>query len=309
MSRRAWSAAGVLAVLLGGVVVPTLAESPRPIAVSAGPGAMAGAVPSGSTPAVRDVAERRNATVPEGPDRTGNPYGGAGHDGRVELARRSWTSIVRWLEAHAPASAAALHGPVDEAALTAAEEETGREWPEQLVAWLRMNDGEGRSGDAEIVPLGYLPLGVDWILRNWRMMVEISEEVNGPEEMAAGEAQPAGSRSGAYLRSWLPIGDDTSGDLLFVDTRPGTQSGSVSDFEHDNGGFTRPPVWPDIAAMLEDVAAALRSGRWVHPHDPDYDMVPVVRDGKLHWDFGPSSQRKLAETKRRMEEEDRRRGP
>jgi hypothetical protein len=126
--------------------------------------------------------------------------------------------------------------------------------------------------------------------------------------MAAGEAQPAGSRSGAWLRSWLPVGDNTSGDLLFMDTRPGAQSGSIGDFEHDNGGYTRGPVWPDIAAMLDDIAAAVHRGRWVHPHDPDYDMVPTVREGKLHWEFGPSSQRKLAETKRRMEERERRCG-
>jgi hypothetical protein len=67
----------------------------------------------------------------------------------------------------------------------------------------------------------------------------------------------------------------------------------VAEFEHENGGFTRPALWPDIAAMLEDVASALRTGRWVHPHDPNYDLVPLVENGKLRWESGPSSQKKL----------------
>ena len=223
---------------------------------------------------------------------------------RVELVRRSWTSIVDWLKTHAPASAAALHGPVDEVGLIAAQAETGRQWPEQLVAWLRMNDGEGRTGDAAVLPLGYLPLGADWIVKNWRMMAQVSNEVYGPVETAAADTQPAGSKTFPFPRSWLPIGDDTGGDLLFVDLRSGTRSGCVAAYE-EGDAFTRAPIWPDIAAMLDDVNAALRTGRWVHPNYPDLDQIPVVTNGKIRWEPGPSSQRKLAETKRRMEEQRR----
>jgi len=201
--------------------------------------------------------------------------------------RRSWASIVRWLEMHAPVTAAALHGPVDETSLVAAEAETGRMWPPQLVAWLRMNDGGGRSLDSQILPMGFLPLGVDWILTNWRMMVRISDEVYGPAEEASAEAQPAGTYSSPFLRSWLPFGDDTGGDFLFVDLRPGAKSGCVAEYVEADA-FTRPPVWRDIAAMLEDVDHALHTGRWVHPNEPEFDEVPVVENGRLRWDFGPS---------------------
>ncbi len=278
MARGACSVAGLLVVLLGGaVVLPSAAESSRPIAVSAGRGEA---------------------------DGTGDAGLSVVTDDGVELVRRSWTSIVRWLGTHAPASAAALHGPADETTLIAAQAETGRPWPPQLVAWLRMNDGEGRSGGAAVLPLGFLPLGVDWIVKNWRVMVQISNEVYGPVEPAANETQPAGTKSFPYLRSWLPIGDDTGGDLLFVDLRPGAQSGCVAAYE-EGDAFTRAPIWPDIAAMLEDVDAALRTGRWVHPNYPDLDQLPVVKNGKLRWEPGPSSQKKLAETKRRMEEQRR----
>ena len=306
MSRRAWSVMGLLLVLLGGAIaLPTVAESTRPVVVSTGLGESAKVNPDESARAVIDAAKRQNGAAHGGAAGTGDADMSAGRDDRVELLRRSWASIVDWLETHAPATAAALLGPADEAALAEAQEATGRAWPEQLVAWLRMNDGGGRSSDSEVLPLGFLPVGVDWIVRNWRMMVDISDEVWGPEEVAAAEAQPAGSMSGPFLRSWLPFGDDTGGDLLFVDLRSGTQSGCVAGFEHDNGGFNRPAVWPDIAAMLEDVAAALQTGRWVHPNDPEFDQVPVVENRKLHWELGPSSQRKLAETRRRMEEQRR----
>jgi len=209
------------------------------------------------------------------------------NDDRVELVRRSWTAIVEWLETNAPTAAALLHGPADEAAITLAEKDTGRQWPEQLKAWLRMNDGEGRSGQAEVLPMGYLPLGVHWIVQNWVVDVHVTEDLSAPEEIAAGEAQPAGTNATPYLRSWIPIGDDTSGDNLFVDLRPGPLSGSVAEYEPESGGFTSPVLWRDIAAMLEDIAAALHRGRWVHPHDPRLDMVPEVKDGRFGWTSTP----------------------
>jgi hypothetical protein len=113
--------------------------------------------------------------------------------------------------------------------------------------------------------------------------------------VAGGEAQPAGSNAAPFLRSWLPIAANGSGDNLFVDLRPGPRTGLVAEFEHENGGFNQPALWPDIAAMLEDVASALRTGRWVHPNVPDYDLVPVVDNRKLRWESGPSPQKKLSE--------------
>lgn len=219
-------------------------------------------------------------------------------DDRVALVRRSWTSIVGWLETHAPTSAAALRDPVPEVVLSWGQKTTGREWPEQLVAWLRMNDGGGRPSDAEVLPLGF-PLGASGIVENWQVNVDVTDDLTGeiwePAEVAGAEGQPAGSNAAPFLRSWLPVASNGSGDHLFVDLRPGPRSGLVAEFEHDNGGFTRPALWPDIAAMLEDVASALRNGRWVHPNLPDYDLVPVVENGRLRWESGPSSEKKLSE--------------
>jgi len=226
--------------------------------------------------------------------------GGTGRatDDRVELARRSWASIVDWLETHAPTSAAALREPAPEVVLSWGQKTTGREWPEQLTAWLRMNDGDGQPGDGDVLPFGF-PLGVSGIVENWQVNVKVTDdltgEIWGPAEVAAGEAQPAGSNAAPFLRSWLPIAANGTGDNLFIDLRPGPRSGLVAEFEHENGGFTRPALWPDIAAMLEDVASALRTGRWVHPNDPNYDLVPLVENGKLRWESGPSSQKKLVQ--------------
>jgi len=127
-------------------------------------------------------------------------------DDRLETLRRSWSYIVTWCEAHAPVTAVAFQLGAEEAALTAAQERTGQQWPEQLLAWLRLADGVDRSFDAVILPAGFAPLGVEHIVGSWEMMTTITADVYPAEEVTAAETEQAGSRSSAFLRSrqlWL----------------------------------------------------------------------------------------------------------
>jgi cell wall assembly regulator SMI1 len=73
---------------------------------------------------------------------------------RAEIVRRSWNEIVGWCAAHAPATAAVLQAPADEAAVADAQAATEVVWPEELVAWLRMSDGADRSLEGDVIPLG-----------------------------------------------------------------------------------------------------------------------------------------------------------
>jgi cell wall assembly regulator SMI1 len=214
-------------------------------------------------------------------------------DDRIEILGRSWAYIVAWCEAHAPATAAAFHGPVDEAALAGAQVATGREWPEQLVTWLRWCDGADRSFDAELIPPGFIPMGVARITQDWEMLTRIFDDLVDADELTAAEGLPAGTNSPAFLRSWVPFAEDCGGSFLFVDVRGGPRHGCVCEFG-DGEGYLRGPLWDDVASMLSDVAGVLRGGRWVSPFDPDYDRVRRVVDGRLSWESGPASQWRTA---------------
>src|SRR4051794_20420455 len=114
-------------------------------------------------------------------------------DDRLELLRRSWSYIGTWCGAHAPGNAGAFQPGADEAALTAAQEHTGREWPAQLLAWLRLADGADQSFDSVILPPGFAPLGVEHIVGSWEMMTTIAADVYPGEEVDAAEREQAGS--------------------------------------------------------------------------------------------------------------------
>jgi cell wall assembly regulator SMI1 len=209
---------------------------------------------------------------------------------RLELLRRSWSYIVTWCEAHAPVTAGAFRPGADEAALTAAQEHTGREWPAQLLAWLRLADGVDQSFDSVILPAGFAPLGVEHIVESWEMMTTIAADVYPGEEVDAAEREQAGSRSSAFLRSWLPVASDFGGDWLFIDLRGGDRTGCVGHFWKAEGFVAPAPRWNDLAGMLENLANTLRNGRWVDADRPEYDLVRVIEDGALRWKSGPTSE-------------------
>lgn len=205
---------------------------------------------------------------------------------RVAVVEASWREVIAWCQQHAPVTAAALQGPVDEAALLVAQQATGREWPPELVAWFRTSDGAGRSQAAALLPPLFVPLGVEDAVAEWRMLTKITDELHGQSEQERAQAESAGSKSFAgFLRSWLPIVSDFCGDHLFVDLRPGSRHGCVGEYV-DGEGFLREPLWDDLAAMIKAVADGLRFGRWIRGDDVENDKVPVVEDGRLRWDDG-----------------------
>jgi cell wall assembly regulator SMI1 len=206
-----------------------------------------------------------------------------GEQARMAVLEAAWGDLVAWCVAHAPATAAALRGPADESAIRAAQEEMGAAWPGELVAWLRRNDGAGRSWAGVVLPF-YVPLGVDDILKTWRMLTDISAQLVDPGELAIAEAAAAGTPSIVFLRSWVPIASDYCGSHYFVDLRHGKLHGCVGEFL-DADGFTREPLWPDLAAMVTDVLDAVRSARLVAGWQPHAD------DGVLRWNPAPAPPR------------------
>jgi cell wall assembly regulator SMI1 len=124
----------------------------------------------------------------------------------------------------------------------------------------------------------YAPLGVAGMVRGWRMMMDIWGE-------RPGEVAPAGPLAGTtganWHEDWIPIGDNSGGDYLFVDLREGPARGCVMEFTKAGACFAD-PLWPSVTAMLTEIADALEHttpvlGRWIPTVEPD--------DGRLFWDY------------------------
>jgi hypothetical protein len=98
-----------------------------------------------------------------------------------------------------------------------------------------------------------------------------------PYDAARLDAQPAGTRAGMFLPSFVPIAEDQSGSDMFVDTRSGRWRGCVTEFvkgDVDTWGSK----WPSVAAMLADLAEGLQAGR------PVGRWQPIVNHGRLDWE-------------------------
>ncbi|BCJ39563.1 hypothetical protein GCM10010168_92580 [Actinoplanes ianthinogenes] len=166
--------------------------------------------------------------------------------------------ITEFLGAHCPDVLARVHGPAGAVELRLVEQTVGRPLPDDLADWWRLADGM----DGVLIPMLFRPLSATGALGGYRTMIAAGSEAPGYGGPSYREhlAAPAGTvcRHGFWLPQWLPIATDLGTHLLFVDLRPGPDFGCVSGIdehrEHDNR------LWPDVAAMLAEVAAAMRDG-------------------------------------------------
>lgn len=191
---------------------------------------------------------------------------------------QAWTRALRWCRRHAPAAAASIQPGASLEALASAQRET-RAWPPELVAMLSVADGVGRS--VELIPPLFVPLGVDDIVETWRMLAGMRPDLHSPEELSRLGSEPAGTRSFAYLPVWIPFASDFGGNYLFVDPRPGSRQGCINQWDRDEGSL-RPPLWPNLTTLVEQVANALRTKRWRGADGND--LIPIVENGRLRWE-------------------------
>jgi cell wall assembly regulator SMI1 len=204
-------------------------------------------------------------------------------EGGGATARTAWQRFVARCDVIAPVTAAALHGAADDFALANLMQEMGYTWTDALVAWLGVSDGADRTFAGAVIPPCFIPAPVARIRETWHLMTGISSDTGDPAELVILEAGKAGTSSPYFLRAWVPIADDTSGNLLFVDLRPGEMHGSVCQWWRDDG-FHEHPLWPGVARMAEDIAGALDGGRWAPDETGERDMEPAVVDGMLRWE-------------------------
>ena len=158
----------------------------------------------------------------------------------------------------------------------------GYDWPAELLAWLRVGDGAHRTIHADVI-LGFIPMGVAQIVDEWRLMREVinTGEWLEPGEVEASEAGEAGTYSGVWCRTFIPVGDYTTGDFLFIDLRSGPLHGCIREWE-DGAAYPREPHWDGIASMLSDIDQALQTGQLL---DEGTGKIPTVKDGALEWEY------------------------
>lgn len=198
--------------------------------------------------------------------------------------RRAWELIAGRLPAPKPWRTKTT-GVMDEARVTAVEsrvrDELGMRLPPDLVALWRL-DG---------VHAG------DWLPPEGTCTLEVPEETLALREfmleIAAAESPQDPQWLDRFTEDLLPIATSPGGDSLVVRLRPGETHGHVHFWDHELWGLGV-PLWPSVAAMLDDTAAALLSGgpalTWHVANGGDQPLVvPVLnaRNQLEDWEQGP----------------------
>lgn len=167
-----------------------------------------------------------------------------------EPVRRAWELIAGRLPAHRPWRAKTT-GAADEARVAAVErrvrDELGMRLPPDLLGLWRL-DG---------VHAGY------WLPPEGSCTLEVPEETLALREfmlgIAAAESPEDPQWADRFTEDLLPIATSPGGDSLVVRLRPDETYGQVHFWDHELWGLGV-PLWPSVAAMLDDTASALLSG-------------------------------------------------
>ena len=178
---------------------------------------------------------------------------------------RAWARIEDWMQQHAPASAALLAPPAQEARIAEAQAVLGADLPDELVDSLRRHDGLLEWGN--VLP-DTPPLSVAQLVEEWRTnMVAADEDGFTPVPW---EEEPW------WHPLWVPFaGSDGSAQIL--DLRPGPGYGRLGEWAHDGcGDFSE--AWPSLAAYLTATADALDTGGEVRG-----SVAYVTVRGELWW--------------------------
>ncbi len=193
--------------------------------------------------------------------------------------RSSWTRIVRWLEAHAPASAQALNAPATAADLRELRDGLGYDIPGDLEAWLRLNNGSTAKDSSTPVPGGTRPaphpdsalfpggevfLDCRSITTLYRNNIRIADEIGDTDWWAP---------------SWIPIvAQPDSHHGLVLDTGQGRGADPVLAYHETD--YPKPHA-ASLEEVLTGVADMLEHGDGDGLLTRGYEAT--VQDGRVVW--------------------------
>jgi cell wall assembly regulator SMI1 len=196
----------------------------------------------------------------------------------AEPVVEAWQRIVHWLRTAAPASHAALL-PTTAGAADLVQLHTGTGLRPDLRQYWETVGGTDRSWAAHVFPHGRV-LSADEAITQALMRLEVYNDLaqDDPDMRRGTRRAGAGEMAWSWEREFLPISDDTTGDGLFADLRPGALHGCIKHWSHEEGAL-HPPLWSGVVAMLEDIAFSLEHGTACQGWEP------TVSDGSLRWEF------------------------
>ncbi|NYV75266.1 SMI1/KNR4 family protein [Streptomyces sp. UH6] len=195
--------------------------------------------------------------------------------------------MARVLGEHAPASARCLRSPASGDEIEAAQERMGVVFPADLVEWFLFADGlEPKVGVGALLPPMHLPPSAARTVDLWQRRLEDSPVVD-----PVSENRSAGSAIQGFDRLFVPVGDDTTGDLFVADLRPGEMRGCVLNWGQVDG-HAGAPIWSSVTQMWADVAQALETSALAgdcpdkDPHLTSNGCAAVFSEsGVLEWEF------------------------
>ncbi|RIJ76817.1 hypothetical protein D1871_10350 [Nakamurella silvestris] len=203
-----------------------------------------------------------------------------------EELERLWGRVLNWCAVNAPETAARIRPSAGPEAIHQAEATTGHSWPPELKEWFSLHDGDGAQGESTALLPNYGPLSLDDATQIWESFAELMAEQYeasyfdpDARSIQQGEGEPAGREAMMFLPSFIPIGG-ADPYYLFVDVRPGEQSGCVTAWDH-TAADQHGPIWPSLTAMVADLAAALEGGTECNGY------LPGVHQGRLGWYLEP----------------------
>ncbi|MEV6263219.1 SMI1/KNR4 family protein [Streptomyces sp. NPDC051784] len=165
----------------------------------------------------------------------------------------SWQRVVSWLREYAPASHRALGAPASEEEIAAVEEKTGVRFPEDLRAYLKVNNGTVTRLDESNGLTGSCPEG-EFLVGGWALL-PLSSIERLHHQMMPGPNED----EGAWTKEWIPFAAESyaCGEMYgyFIDA----ESGSVGQWS--DGDVETMDLFPGMseyfASVLEDLERIL----------------------------------------------------
>ncbi|WP_327118916.1 SMI1/KNR4 family protein [Streptomyces sp. NBC_01341] len=196
-------------------------------------------------------------------------------DGTRDL-RLLWRRFEGWLRANAPGDFSVLRPGVPASEVSALENEIGFSLHSELRSLLEAVDGvtpRRSSMEPGAFFVGYSPLASDKILESHLYLVSMARDAveDGYEEEVVGRTAH---------RQWVPFAGSVTGDLLFVDHRPG-HFGEIGEVSFGDPEYVR--LWPSLSLMLDDLCNAVEGMTQL----PAVRRSPSVHDNRmLEWVTG-----------------------
>ncbi|MFD8392416.1 SMI1/KNR4 family protein [Streptomyces sp. NPDC059680] len=184
-----------------------------------------------------------------------------------------WRSFENWLAEHAPGDYGSLLPGCSEEDIQRLEDGLGFSVHEDVRTTLELHNGvtvRSASTEPGAFLLGYSLLDVDGILAAHRDLVSMVEDAReeGEEDLVVGRIAD---------REWVPLAQNISGDLLFVDHRYHC-AGELGEMSFGDPEYRM--LWPRMDLMMADLCRSVETRTPVTA----VPRVPSVHEGRmLEW--------------------------